>query len=64
LLFQLVSRAKQICQIGYHAIYKVEDVSMIYVPASGAPSQPDELKYAKLFQVFSSRSFLRLQIFV
>lgn len=30
---------------------KVEDVSMIYIPAMGAPSHPDELKYAKLFQV-------------
>lgn len=38
--------------IGYHALYKIEDVSMIYIPVVGMPSNyPEELKYAKLFQV-------------
>ena len=47
-----MTKAKIIVHIGHHALYKVEDVSMIYIPACGVPSHPEEQKYAKLFQVF------------
>uniref|UniRef100_A0A914N8E5 SAC domain-containing protein n=1 Tax=Meloidogyne incognita TaxID=6306 RepID=A0A914N8E5_MELIC len=46
----LVSKAKQICQIGNHSIFKVEDVSMIYLPSTSTPLSPEEQRYAKLFQ--------------
>uniref|UniRef100_A0A915P0R5 SAC domain-containing protein n=1 Tax=Meloidogyne floridensis TaxID=298350 RepID=A0A915P0R5_9BILA len=46
----LVSKAKQICQIGNHSIFKVEDVSMIYLPSTSTPLPPEEQRYAKLFQ--------------
>uniref|UniRef100_A0A914HH04 SAC domain-containing protein n=1 Tax=Globodera rostochiensis TaxID=31243 RepID=A0A914HH04_GLORO len=45
----VVSRAKLVVSIGFHSIYKVEDVSMIYIPATGTASHPDEAKYSKLF---------------
>lgn len=37
--------------VGCHAVYKIEDVSMIYIPATGPSTNPDEMRYAKLFQV-------------
>ncbi|KAL3082890.1 hypothetical protein niasHS_010692 [Heterodera schachtii] len=45
----IVSRAKMVVSIGVHSIYKIEDVSMIYIPATGAATHPDEAKYSKLF---------------
>uniref|UniRef100_A0A915ENU0 SAC domain-containing protein n=1 Tax=Ditylenchus dipsaci TaxID=166011 RepID=A0A915ENU0_9BILA len=43
--------AKVVVTLGYHAIYKIEDVSMVYIPANGLPSNnPEEQKYSKLFQ--------------
>ncbi|KAI1697183.1 sacI homology domain-containing protein [Ditylenchus destructor] len=47
----IVTKAKVVVTLGYHALYKIEDVSMIYIPVVGVPSShPEELKYAKLFQ--------------
>lgn len=39
--------------IGHHAIYKVEDVSMIYIPSAGPSLNAEEQRYSKLFQVCS-----------
>ncbi|CAD5211242.1 unnamed protein product [Bursaphelenchus okinawaensis] len=46
----VVTKAKVAASIGHHIIYKVEDVSMVYLLASGAPISADEQRYAKLFQ--------------
>lgn len=47
----VVTKARLAVTIGHHVIYKVEDVSMIYLPSSGAPVSADEQKYQKLFLV-------------
>ncbi|CAD5215599.1 unnamed protein product [Bursaphelenchus xylophilus] len=46
----VVTKARVAASIGHHVIYKVEDVSMIYLLASGSPVSADEQRYAKLFQ--------------
>jgi hypothetical protein len=42
--------------IGHHEIYKVEDTAMIYIPSSGLPTNTDEQRYSRLFQVSLNRS--------
>jgi hypothetical protein len=46
----VVTKARVIATIGCHSVYKIEDVSMIYLPAAGLPPNPEEVRYAKLFQ--------------
>ncbi|KAI6242595.1 SAC domain-containing protein [Aphelenchoides fujianensis] len=43
-------KARVAARLGHHKIYKVEDVSMLYIPSSGPSTNPDEQRYARLFQ--------------
>lgn len=52
LLFQVVTKARVVAMIGYHEIYKIEEVILIPLAVQGIPvNNPDELRYLKLFQV-------------
>ncbi|KAH7716085.1 polyphosphoinositide phosphatase [Aphelenchoides avenae] len=46
----VITKARVVAMVGCHAVYKIEDVSMIYIPATGPSTNPDEMRYAKLFQ--------------
>uniref|UniRef100_A0A914CEB5 SAC domain-containing protein n=1 Tax=Acrobeloides nanus TaxID=290746 RepID=A0A914CEB5_9BILA len=46
----IVTKARVVAALGHHAIYKIEDVSMIYIPSTGASTNQDEQRYARLFQ--------------
>ncbi|VDM42474.1 unnamed protein product [Toxocara canis] len=47
----LVTKARVVASFGYHSIYKIEEVAMIYIASGGPPNSPDEQRYVKLFQV-------------
>lgn len=49
--FQVVTKARVVAMIGYHEIYKTEEVTLISLAMQGDPTSPDELRYLKLFQV-------------
>lgn len=50
--FQIVTKARVVATIGYHEIYKIEEVILIPLAIQGIPvNNPDELRYLKLFQV-------------
>ncbi|OQR75685.1 polyphosphoinositide phosphatase-like [Tropilaelaps mercedesae] len=51
----LITRRKQVAAIGQHAVYKIEETVMKYLPAK-APSHPDEPRYAKMFTNVDLRS--------
>uniref|UniRef100_A0A914W547 SAC domain-containing protein n=1 Tax=Plectus sambesii TaxID=2011161 RepID=A0A914W547_9BILA len=44
-----VTKATVVAHFGYHKIYKIEDVSMLYLP-SGTNANADDQRYLKLFQ--------------
>ncbi|VDN56626.1 unnamed protein product [Dracunculus medinensis] len=46
----LVTKARVVSTIGYHSIYKIEEVTMIYTGIDGAPINQTEQRYVKLFQ--------------
>ncbi|KAI6194548.1 Polyphosphoinositide phosphatase [Aphelenchoides besseyi] len=46
----VVTKARVVARIGHHKIYKVEDISMIYIPSSGQSNNVEEQRYARLFQ--------------
>ncbi len=46
----LITKRRRVAQIGHHAIYKIEDTNMIYIPNELDKSNSDELKYVKMFQ--------------
>uniref|UniRef100_A0A915ILX5 Uncharacterized protein n=1 Tax=Romanomermis culicivorax TaxID=13658 RepID=A0A915ILX5_ROMCU len=46
----LVTKARRICQIGYHWIFKVEETSTIYIPEEIPKSNTDEQRYLRTFQ--------------
>lgn len=51
----LISRRKQVAAIGQHAIYKIEETVMKYIP-SKPPQHPDEPRYVKMFTTVDLRS--------
>ncbi|KAK6106560.1 hypothetical protein QQG55_24700 [Brugia pahangi] len=47
----VVTKARVVAMIGYHEIYKIEEVILIPLAVQGIPvNNPDELRYLKLFQ--------------
>ncbi|VDN00841.1 unnamed protein product [Thelazia callipaeda] len=47
----IVTKARVVATIGYHEIYKIEEVALISLASEGiAADNPDELRYLKLFQ--------------
>uniref|UniRef100_A0A915PWV9 SAC domain-containing protein n=1 Tax=Setaria digitata TaxID=48799 RepID=A0A915PWV9_9BILA len=47
----VVTKARIVATIGYHEIYKIEEVILIPLAIEGIPvNNPDELRYLKLFQ--------------
>ncbi|KAM3721339.1 Polyphosphoinositide phosphatase [Dirofilaria immitis] len=47
----VVTKARVVAMIGYHEIYKIEEVILIPLAMQGIPiNNPDELRYLKLFQ--------------
>lgn len=47
----LITKRRKMADIGGHAIYKIEDTNMIYIPNDSARiAHPDEARYAKIFQ--------------
>ncbi|KAL3997888.1 hypothetical protein ACH3XW_12770 [Acanthocheilonema viteae] len=47
----VVTKARVVATIGYHEIYKIEEVILIPLAIQGIPvNNPDELRYLKLFQ--------------
>ncbi|OZC12831.1 hypothetical protein X798_00465 [Onchocerca flexuosa] len=47
----VVTKARVVATIGYHEIYKIEEVILIPLAMHGIPvNNPDELRYLKLFQ--------------
>ncbi|EDL04967.1 RIKEN cDNA A530089I17, isoform CRA_b [Mus musculus] len=47
----LITKRRKMADIGGHAIYKIEDTSMIYIPNDSVRiSHPDEARYLRIFQ--------------
>ncbi|KAG8186312.1 hypothetical protein JTE90_007333 [Oedothorax gibbosus] len=47
----LITKRKRVGYIGHHAIYKIQDTCMVYIPNDGEKNMhPHEAKYVKLFQ--------------
>ncbi|XP_018495844.1 polyphosphoinositide phosphatase [Galendromus occidentalis] len=51
----MITRRKQVAAIGQHAIYKIEETVMKYIPSKPAV-HPDETRYIKMFQNVDLRS--------
>ncbi|RWS26220.1 hypothetical protein B4U80_07919 [Leptotrombidium deliense] len=45
----LITKRRRIAQIGSHAIYKIEDTSMVYIPSVSPKNNADESRYLKMF---------------
>uniref|UniRef100_A0A9L0R7P9 FIG4 phosphoinositide 5-phosphatase n=1 Tax=Equus caballus TaxID=9796 RepID=A0A9L0R7P9_HORSE len=47
----LITKRRKMADIGGHAIYKIEDTNMIYIPNDSVRiSHPDEARYLRIFQ--------------
>uniref|UniRef100_UPI00358F8A78 polyphosphoinositide phosphatase isoform X1 n=1 Tax=Myxine glutinosa TaxID=7769 RepID=UPI00358F8A78 len=47
----LVTRRRRVAELGGHAVYRVEDTSMVYLPSDTTRVQhPEEHRYVKIFQ--------------
>ncbi|XP_069866968.1 polyphosphoinositide phosphatase isoform X2 [Dipodomys merriami] len=47
----LITKQRKMADIGGHAIYKIEDTNMIYIPNDSVRiSHPDEARYLRIFQ--------------
>ncbi|KAH0622211.1 hypothetical protein JD844_024319 [Phrynosoma platyrhinos] len=47
----LITKRRKMADIGGHAIYKIEDTSMIYIPNDSVRvTHPDEARYLRIFQ--------------
>uniref|UniRef100_A0AAY4DLM6 SAC domain-containing protein n=1 Tax=Denticeps clupeoides TaxID=299321 RepID=A0AAY4DLM6_9TELE len=47
----LVTKHRKVADIGGHAIYKIEDTNMIYIPNDSVRvTHPDEARYVRIFQ--------------
>ncbi|XP_029451142.1 LOW QUALITY PROTEIN: polyphosphoinositide phosphatase [Rhinatrema bivittatum] len=47
----LITKRRKMADIGGHAIYKIEDTNMIYIPNDSARvTHPDEARYLRIFQ--------------
>ncbi|XP_069483684.1 polyphosphoinositide phosphatase [Ambystoma mexicanum] len=47
----LITKRRKMADIGGHAIYKIEDTSMIYIPNDSVRvTHPDEARYVRIFQ--------------
>ncbi|OCT80385.1 polyphosphoinositide phosphatase isoform X1 [Xenopus laevis] len=47
----LITKRRKMADIGGHAIYKIEDTSMIYIPNDSVRvTHPDEARYQRIFQ--------------
>ncbi|TKR96054.1 hypothetical protein L596_010131 [Steinernema carpocapsae] len=47
----VITEARAVLKIGYHQIFKIENVEMIYVPAGNPPTDHlEEMKYKKAFE--------------
>uniref|UniRef100_A0A0N5AK70 SAC domain-containing protein n=1 Tax=Syphacia muris TaxID=451379 RepID=A0A0N5AK70_9BILA len=47
----LITKARIVASFGYHHVYKIEEVSMLYVPTNSLPQSSDEQRYVKIFQL-------------
>ncbi|CAH1159816.1 unnamed protein product [Phaedon cochleariae] len=53
----LITKRCKVAVIGHHAIYKIEDTTMVYIPHESVRLlHPDETRYAKMFQNIDLRS--------
>uniref|UniRef100_A0A7N5KG72 FIG4 phosphoinositide 5-phosphatase n=2 Tax=Caniformia TaxID=379584 RepID=A0A7N5KG72_AILME len=47
----LITKRRKMADIGGHAIYKIEDTNMIYIPNDSVRiTHPDEARYLRIFQ--------------
>jgi hypothetical protein len=47
----MVTKATIVASFGYHYVYKIAEVTMIYVGCDAPISNADEQRYVKMFQV-------------
>ncbi|RWS18050.1 hypothetical protein B4U79_03976 [Dinothrombium tinctorium] len=52
----LITKRRRIAQMGSHAIYKIEDTCMVYIPHAPEKSNPDESRYLKMFNSVDLKS--------
>ena len=46
----LVTKRRQVAQIGHHVIYKIDETSIIYIPAGEGKISAEEKRYLRIFQ--------------